>query len=839
MRKISKSVLSIVAILFISDAAISAETEIVTVTAQKRQENIIDVPISVTKLGAEDLLKNTIRRGSDIQDFVPSLFISAEQTLTSAAYKIRGIGSSSQNYGTESSVGLYVDGVYRPRQSAMVGELLDIQSVEVLRGPQGTLFGKNTLAGAVIYTSTKPRHGISDGYIDLSLGNLDYRRISAASTLTPLKDTLSLRVAAFGTERDGYINVANASEDINDLNRYGYRATLFYTPSDTFSATLTYDQSKVNEVCCGAVVSKGALSPAEPSAGLSPDDVISSLGGDYYSGKNVKDRTSSMNTFPISQNDDSGASLQLQWDYGDTSIKSITAYREFDTYDQIDGDFTNVSMLTTTNDAQQESFSQEIVAVLNHDYGRFTFGGYFVRQELSLYHETAIEEFLSSYLLQLYGLDPFVGGFTALNIATGGLFPEAADPFPNGIAINHLSEQNHRSSAIFGQAEFDIADTVVLSVGLRHTREKKDMITRYSETDPDGSPHMFGDRVDLSSVGQATAGLQVLAVQLGAGDASLLTDAEFLSRFAPYLTPGWGAYLFDITSPREDIDTSLKDSKTTGSLKLVWKPSENRTLYGSFSTGYKSGGINTDRIGEVFEPEFKSETSSAVELGYKSVGDSHLAAINVFYSEIEDVQASTFTGVGFNLQNAGSLKSYGLEFEGTWVPVGGLTLDLNYSYLQSKYDDFEAGECWRAYTFHTGIADPGQRDSSDELFGACDRSGDRIEGTPKHKALLGVSKTVISGESLDGYVGGNYVYSSSYSLDGNGDPLKVQKSYSVVNLHAGLELKKYRTVILLWAKNVFNENIQQKAVDAPIQEGKILSFSSAPRAFGATVKVSF
>src|SRR5210317_2295880 len=236
--------------------------EEIVVVAQKREQNIMDVPVAITAVTGAQLQDSGIKDMIDMQVNVPGLIVGGSQTTTTSNFSIRGIGSTSNNFGVESSVGLYVDGVYRSRQSSMINELVDVEAVEVLRGPQGTLFGKNTAAGAINVRTVAPSTDGVDAFFDVTAGDYDLQRISGAANI-PLTDNLAFRGTFFSSKRDGY--VANYTYDLfaqprptlaiqedafNDRDRLGLRAQLGYDNGDDLTMRIIADYSEIDESCC-------------------------------------------------------------------------------------------------------------------------------------------------------------------------------------------------------------------------------------------------------------------------------------------------------------------------------------------------------------------------------------------------------------------------------------------------------------------------------------------------------------------------------------------------------------------------------------------------------------
>ncbi len=242
--------------------------EEVVVTAQKREQNLQDVPVAVSAFNQAMLEQSGVKDMFDLQTNAPSLIVTQSQTSTTTTFAIRGIFTSSQNFGLEPSVGLYVDGVYRARQGSMINNMVDIASVEVLRGPQGTLFGRNTPAGAITLASVAPDFNGS-GFLEATAGEYGLWGLSGGKSLTVAEDTLALRATGFIMERDGYVDIVNGADDaINDKDRWGARLQALYTPTDDLSIRFIADYSEVDEICCAAGSFKNNLVAQNLPAGI-------------------------------------------------------------------------------------------------------------------------------------------------------------------------------------------------------------------------------------------------------------------------------------------------------------------------------------------------------------------------------------------------------------------------------------------------------------------------------------------------------------------------------------------------------------------------------------------
>ncbi|MEC7470143.1 MAG: TonB-dependent receptor plug domain-containing protein, partial [Pseudomonadota bacterium] len=229
------------------------QLEVIEVSAQKRPQNLQDVPVAVTALSGNVLAEKAAFDIFDIERTVPTLSAFQSQSATNSAFAIRGIGTSSQNFGFESSVGLYVDGVYRARQNSVINDLVDISSVEILRGPQGSLFGKNTPSGAVVMQTQAPDFDNS-GFFQLSAGNFNLLNISGASSFTAKEDVLAFRVSGFSSQRDGWVDDVNHPDaELNNRDRSGIRLQALFTPNDDVSVRFIADYAELDERCCAAL----------------------------------------------------------------------------------------------------------------------------------------------------------------------------------------------------------------------------------------------------------------------------------------------------------------------------------------------------------------------------------------------------------------------------------------------------------------------------------------------------------------------------------------------------------------------------------------------------------
>jgi len=754
-------------------AMAEGELEEVVVTAQKRTQNLQDVPVAVSAFSGEVLRDSGVRDMFELTSIAPSLTVTAAQTSTTTAFGIRGIFTSSQNFGLESSVGLYVDGVYRARQGSMINNLVDVADVEVLRGPQGTLFGRNTPAGAITVNSVAPDFEGS-GFIDAGAGDYGLLEVSGAKSLTLIDDVLAVRLTGFNTDRDGVVDVVGQEiqeEDaINDRNRWGLRFQTLYTPNDDLTLRLIGDHSEVDEYCCAVGNWKNNFytpNPA-PNGKVGTDATVQDdLGGTVLSGRDFYDYKVSTSFKPESQNEDEGISLQADWQTEYFLVTSLSAYRAHDSYDNIDADFYDIDALIRTNDVDQNQFSQELRISDDNDKLSYVAGLYYYYQELDTASDTIVGADLAAVASAFAGVD----------------FPQAF--FPAGSSALNIASQEHNSYAAFGQADYRVTEQFIVTAGLRWTSENKDMTNTFTEN-PTPAP------------------------------------------------PGFA--LFAPIASRSNVDENFDESKVTGTFKLSWFMNDLTMLYASYGTGYKSGGINTDRIAPSVDTVFEPETSESYELGMKSEFPEQALRLNVALhkTDTDDLQTISFQGTGFALDNAGTAETYGGEMDLLWLPTDSTTVTLGYAYNHAEYADFQNGPCWTGTPWQTAQPDPGANGD-----GSCDRSGGMVSGNPENVLSLSANQQFRLSDALGAFVHGELIYTDERMTDVNNDPEKLNGSYNVVNLRSGIVFEQYETTLTFWGRNVFDAEATSTIADAVAQDGRFIAYYQEPATWGVSVRKDF
>ncbi len=836
------------------------EEIIVTSKAHPDGINVQDHAVAVSVLTGDYLNESGIKDMFDLQQNAPGLIVGHSQNSTTSNFLIRGVGTSSNNFGLESSVGLYVDGVYRSRQSSMINNLVDIEMVQVLRGPQGTLFGKNTPQGAISMRTVRPDHD-ANGFVDLTVGDYGLVNLSAATNISLSEDVLALRATIFSGRRDGYVSdISLGSDVINDRDRIGGRLQLYYTPNDRFNMRIIADYAEIDEVCCAAltrfdsIVANDRMSTnPDPLAALMEDAgsdfallnfgatvfadspitdpfraaVIGSLPGTVINAR-PDDYMVALNRLPHSSNEDQGLSVEFNYDFENATLTSISAFRSFDSLDEIDADFLDVDLLTKVNAAEQSSFSQELrLAGPIGDAANYVVGAYFFSQDLDNSSSLTTGPLLGAYADAVTDLDLLKAGIDAVSAATGGLLPASGIAAPPGTFADEVMMQEHESWAVFGQVEFELGDAWLLTAGVRYTDEEKTMIGTHVQSAQGPFADVDAMQFILCQATTCAPGIPPFNP----------FDPATQATFDAFSFDGWGTYvLSDALAPRPDINTKLEDDQVTYTVKLSWFPNDSTMLYASYGTGYKSGGTNTDRINVNQSTIFGPETSESIEVGIKADLTDHLRVnLAIYDNQIDDVQALSFTGTGFNVQNAGKEDTNGVELELWWVPVDSFALQFNYVRSIADYEDFVLGTCWDAFPFHTGMPDPGPAGP----LGTCDRSGDRAAYNPENQIFVAATKDFRLGSSTTLFIRGEYTYASDLLTDGDSEPLGLADSLSILNLRLGLIFENMDAELTLWGRNVTDEAFFTSTFDPPLQAGKLNYYAQEPVTYGATFRKRF
>jgi len=604
--------------------------EEVVVTAQKRAESLQDVPLSVQAMDGTKIKDANIQKLSELSAYIPNF----QMTKTSVGNNvfIRGIGSGA-NQGFEQSVGMFVDGIYAGRGQQFRAPFLDVARVEVLKGPQDTLFGKNTLAGAINITTERPSDEF-EGELTATYGEEYDEQEYTGMVSGPLTETLSGRLVGKYAKSDGFLENTYTGGSTPASEEKILRASLLWDASDTLQVFAKVESGKINNYGRSVQVSK-ADSNFFALAGLidrsldSMEDYIAAGEDAQFDDKTTAD---SFNQEKF-ESENNAALLEIESTLAGHTLTSITGYSDYSYDDITDADFGPLQLIEQGVKQDFEQWSQEFRLTSDHDGDlQYVTGLFLQKQELSSRGSIDVD------------LSPF--GLKSTFDLIG--FPEAVSTF-------RKMDQDTTTAAVFGQLDWSVTEALNLTFGLRYGYEKKEATQSVDVTDFRDESH--------------TPTLDPASITLAAALAGTGVHAYEDSRSGAQFTPTLGAqYHFE-----------------SGTM-----------VYVRLAQGFKSGGYNeaeTSGIEEYFE--YDDEEATSFEVGSKMRLLDGAATLNtsVFYTEYENRQVSSFEGLVFIVGNAAKSISQGVEIDGRWRAAERLTLGLSMAYLDSSYSEFSNATC--------------------------------------------------------------------------------------------------------------------------------------------------
>lgn len=592
------------------------ELEEITVTAQKREQNLQDVGISVTAIDAQAMSRAGIEDISRIELVTPGVsygFIGSDAKIA-----IRGANSNNTFADNSSIAGFFIDGVYRPRASQQSQAYFDVERIEVLKGPQGTLYGRNTFAGAVNLYTRRPDTEALSGGIKTSFSRFS-KFTTEAFLNVPVNDNLALRFAANTKDSDGWVDNRGDGEDLGQDDALNFRASLLWTPSDTVEVLLRHTALSEEGITAGIFSAEGICQPVNAD-GITDafgrftncDNPYPNTSGDAFFDDPYKVAT---DVDAERDNREDNTTLDISWDISDSlTLRSISSYTEFDSAFDWDGDWSNVPGYTFYWDEQVESVTQELQLSSDSD-GKLTWTA-------GLY----------------YSVDDIGFGFSQYRVA-----PFAFSDFAD------FQEIETTTKGAFFQAEYALTDRLRAIAGVRNNEEEKDTRTFSGfSTDIDGNP------------------------QPGVNPNSLDGRPRDLYRYA--LRPDRSAVReFDIV---------------TWKIGAEWDANDNVMIYGNVSTGFLSGGVNSD--GSPFE----QQESKAFEVGMKSRWANNTLQLNVAAYRNEFTNLTTqelirLAGADITITvNGGEIDTQGLEAELVWLPTEKWLISAGLSLMDNEFGNF-------------------------------------------------------------------------------------------------------------------------------------------------------
>ncbi len=612
-------------------AKVAAESAEIVVTATKREERLQDVPIAITAVSGAEVANSGVNNTEQLAQISPSLFItSSQQVGLGAQIRLRGVGTATGNPGLEGSVGFFVDNIFAGRSNTAFGDLVDVERVEVLRGPQGTLFGKNTSAG-VINVITRSPDFYWGGNARGAVTNDGGIRVNARVTGPISNDKLAFSISGQVNVREGYIHDAVTGADYNDRNRWLLRGQLLFTPSPEFSLRLIAEQSQRKENSTVAPFTEITAQQRAIVTGLGgfvPTPVSGSVGLQVAVNAPFAARTNDTNFGAIAD-----------WKAGSVGLKAILAYRDSRAFKDYDTDFTNVDIFRQTDDLRDRVFSAEFQASGQAGPVDFLLGVYYFKSKTDYHVSRLLARDAGRYFDTL----------TTNALITPALFQPG-----RGLTLQD-TDQDGEGYSIFTHNIWHVTDRLDVTGGLRYQWEKK----------TGGSNFTYN---------QATA-CTIIFTGAGSAGANGFLAAIRPSAFCAASTPNFRA--------------RYSDGQLTGTGVISYKLADDIMTYASYSRGFKSGGINLDpRAGANPQQTFLPEDVDSYEIGLKSAFLDRKLILNIaaFTAKYKNFQLNTFNPTtSFVLSNEGSVKSRGIEAEMTAHPFEGMTLRGGVLYNIARY----------------------------------------------------------------------------------------------------------------------------------------------------------
>ena len=826
------------------EAAAEDSGEII-VTATLRSENLQNVPIAVTAFSAETLEKSGVKDLRDLGSVSPSFSVNNSNSESGGTtIRIRGVGTTGNNTGLESAVGIFLDGVYLSRPAVALGDLLDVSQLELLRGPQGTLFGRNTSAGAISIKTQKPNLNEFEGYVNATYGNYDLFNLQGGISGPLVEGKVGVRLSGAYRKRDGYVTSSNPSGvESNNRDRYLIRGQLLFEPNADVSLRLIADYSKTNENCCDPiVVQETSIVGLYPVVGLPAGGGISATGASA-----VRSQTSNSE----GQRDrfkQYGASSQLDWKIGGADLVAISSYRQSKSTGVANSDFTNLQVFSTSNTGATatanspmsftriRTLSQEVrlSGAALEDKFQYLVGAYYlderIREVQSLTLGRDFQQY-NSVTLRAAGvttLGPNPALVLAQNVNAAGDF-----------AAN-LFRQKATNFSLFTNNTFAVTDRFKINFGLRYSDDKKD-----------GSFNQLAVRANACN---ATRANPILAA-LSAGARGAVVGLACFPFAAQVNNTGVG-------TPREFAQT-FKDKELIYTGKLTWEPVDRVNTYVSFTHGYKSGGFNLDPTASVqasatsapASPQFQSEEVDSYEFGIKTklLDNSLTANLAVFKQDLSNFQVLEFTGVQFITFNVPKAKSTGAELELVARPSRNLTVNGSFTYTDAKYPKNCAGNlplttaftsvrllCGSSLTNSSKYAVVAGFDYNRDIGSTLNVSLNasmRLESDRRTSTQRVVAFGPGAGQPNPlSIAGGTFL-----------NPFDVQDGNAKINVRLGIGQQNDSWRIEFWGTNITNELTRSTTFNVPLRGisgagpaglARAANFAE-PRTYGVTVRTKF
>ena len=820
----------------------------IIVTASKREQTLQETPIAVSVTSGEVIEQAQIRDVLDLQTVTPSLRVSQLQTSSASTFIIRGFGNGDNNFGVEPSVGVFIDGVFRSRSAGALSDLPNVQRIEVLNGPQSTLFGKNASAGVISIVTREPQFEFG-GALEASYGN--FNNIFLKGDVTgPISENIAFSIDGSYQNRDGTAEIENLGVDQNDRNRYSLRGQLLIEPTPDFRIRAIADYSNIDEVCCqvGTVVA-GPTAPA-----------LNILGGQVQTFDTFFDRTTNLNIVPENQVDNYGGSIQMDYetDFG-LSFTSITAYRELDNFFRSDIDYTAADIANEQRDQSVQTFTQEFRITSDFDGPiNFLLGGFYfdesITQASQIENGTQIRDFFEILAGGDIG-DVLSGAPSVFNATEAALGLPQESIFTTPLLTSEQFSMDNQAWSIFGTVDFEPIDGLVLTAGFNYTDDEKSFAVAQQSFDPLGQVNLVDAFIVGATGGTVTTRDQFQALPQANQDALLAAATD------PAQNALLGLSAFQFQPPFLAVPNSVEPGQTndddfTYLLRAAYQVSPELNVYFSYATGFKASSVNLSRDSRPLGTDFAvtpntgnstfaapsspildaglavpnlvsgtrfagPEEAEVYEVGIKGQWDGVGFNLAIFDQTIDGFQSFAFTGTGFALRNAGRQSVKGFEFDTTIQPTDGLVLTFATTYLDPLFDSFE-GSVVGDLTGETPAGIPEWTIATSATYTHEWDSGTRIISRIdyNHESNVDINNGL---PTFNAALGNTEIFRREVNL--------VNGSITLA-LDNGLEVG-------VWGRNLLDEEWILTVFDGVAQSGTVSGYPNQPRTYGGTVRFKF
>ena len=608
--------------------------EEVIVTATKREESIQDVPVAVSAFTGEDLSARGVEDLYGLAEVAPSIAVyGSNSTSNGGTLRIRGVGTTGNNPGLEAAVGTFIDGIYRSRAGLAFNDLMDIDRVEILRGPQGTLFGKNTVAGAVNIITRKPAF---ENTLDLTLGagDLDSGEIGVIGNGILVDDVLAARVAYGYRKRDGFYENLETGDAYDNRNRHNVRMQLLWTPNDEVEVRIIGDRTERDETCCPAAF----WIPGPTSA------VVAALGGNIDPFEVDHSAQVGVDYEPYEEVRDQGLSVDVLWEMDTgTSFRSITARRDYEVARGQDIDFTSADILHPQDtDESFENVSQEFQLYGETDNVSWLFGAYMYTEDLRSTEYIVFSHDGGNYLGALFGA-PALAAVVMGDPAGRGVPGQGYDAV-------FFSETEGWSA--FTHNTWHTSERFDITLGVRYSTEEKDA----------------GAIINGAPLGESIDDPFCAIVPIG----SLCDNLSYNNK-----------------EDESEVTGTLKGAYAVTDEINVYASFSRGYKAGGFNLDQEAVGFRDENGNPVDQSRFDPETSDSYEFGVKARGLDNRLTVNtaLFHTKFDQFQLNTFTGLGFTVGNVKEVTSQGVEVESMLALGGGVFLTAGFTYADARYGD--------------------------------------------------------------------------------------------------------------------------------------------------------